>query len=109
MQARFPRRLDERRHFDFFAHLPHRLGQRDDVRERRVLGVEIDEAPVGLREIGDAAAPDVERNRAEVHEIDERLHVVTDEIVDIALRIFAPDRDRLNPLRDETRCVLLIE
>ena len=71
VQTRLSRRLDERRHFHVIAQLPHRLGERNDVREGCFLRVEIDETPVGLREIGDATHPDVQRNRAQVDEIDE--------------------------------------
>src|SRR2546422_11425406 len=43
------------------------------------------------------------------HEVDQRLDVVRDEVLNVALRILAPDRNRLNPVRHESWGVLLIE
>ena len=74
-----------------------------------VFGIEIDQAPVGTREIVDATHPDVQRDRAEVYQIDQCFDDVRDEILDVALRVFTPDRDRLNPIRDEARRVFLVE
>src|SRR6266576_2502692 len=77
--------------------------------ERRIFRIEIDQAPVGLREIVDATHPHVERDGAEVHEIDERLDVVAHEVGDVALGVLTPDRNRLDPVGHETGCVFLIE
>ena len=51
----------------------------------------------------------MQRDRAEVDEIDECLDVVRDEVLDVALRVLAPDRDRLDPVGHETWRILLIE
>ncbi len=51
----------------------------------------------------------MQRNRAEVDEVDQRLDIVAHEILDVALRVLAPDRNRLDPLRHEAGRVFLIE
>src|SRR3982750_990071 len=42
-------------------------------------------------------------------ETDQRLDVVGDEVLDVALRVLAPDRNRLNPIGHEPWRVFLIE
>src|SRR5205809_6999079 len=109
MQPRLSRRLDDSRHLDLLAQLAHGLRQHDHMREGRLFRIQIDEAPVGTREVIDTAWPDVQRDRTEVHQVDERLDVVRDEVLDVALRILAPDRNRLNPVGNEPGRVFLIE
>ena len=109
MQARGAAGLDETRQADVVAQ---RLGgarDRHDVLERRLLGIEIEDAPVGLLQRRDPAAPDVQRNRGHVGDVQERLEVVAHEVADLALRVLAPDSLQLHPLGDKARRVLLKE
>src|SRR5690349_14216240 len=85
------------------------LGGANDVLERRLLGIEIDDAPVGELEGADATRPEMERDRAKVGDIDERILVVTDEVADLALGVLAPDADGAEPLRRKLGRILLIE
>ena len=63
----------------------------------------------GCGEVGDAAPPHVERDRAEVRDVEERLDVAGDEVVDLALRALAPHPLQAHPAGGEARRVLLEE
>ncbi len=91
------------------AELVDRARDLDHVRERRALGVEIEDAPVRPLERGDAARPHVQRYRAHVRDIDERLDVVEHEVADLALGLLAPHRLEPEPLRRVDRRVFLEE
>src|SRR5437867_1130612 len=86
-----------------------RLRRANDVSERRLLGIEIEHAPIWKLQRADAARPDMERNRAEVGDVEERFLVVADEVSDLPLRILAPDPDGADPFGRELGRVLLIE
>ena len=109
MQARGAARLDEVRKADLVAERVDRVRDLDDVRERRALRVEVEDAPVGALGRRDAARPDVQRDRAEVGHVEEGLDVVADEVVDLALRVLAPDALEADPVGREVRGVLLEE
>ena len=56
-----------------------------------------------------SAGPEVERNRAQVDDVEQRGQVVADEIVDLALRVLAPHALGPDPVGREARRVLLEE
>ena len=101
VEPRRPARLDEVGQPDLVAERVDRLRDLDDVRKGRALGVEVEDAPVRPFGRGDAARPDVERDRAEVGDVEERLEVVADEVVDLALGVLAPDALEADPVRRE--------
>src|SRR5206468_9645184 len=55
------------------------------------------------------ARPEMKRDRAEVHEIEQRIDVVADEVVDLASGVLAPHAFGADPLGDEARRILLVE
>ena len=85
------------------------LGRLDHVLEGGVLGVQIQNAPVWVRQVVDAAVPSVDRNGAEVGEVLERRGVFRHEVVHVALLRVGPQRGALHPLGGEVRRVPLIE
>ena len=101
--------LDEARHADLVAQIVQRERDGDDVLERRFLGVEIEDAPVGALDGGEAARPHVEHDRGEVGHVHQRVGLLHDEVLDVALRGLAPDGLGLDPVRRVTRRVLLVE
>ena len=109
VQARRAARLDEARQLDLLAELVDGPRDRDDVRERRALGVEVEDAPVRAFGRGDPAGPHVERDRPEVRDEEERFEVVADEVVDLALGVLAPDALEADPVGSEVGGVLLEE
>jgi hypothetical protein len=56
----------------------------DHMGERRILGVEVEDRPVGPAEVAHPARPDVERDGAEVGEGDQPVGVVAEQVVDLA-------------------------
>src|SRR3989454_11503711 len=90
VQAGRAARLDEAGKLDLVAQPLHGPCDGDDVGEGRLLGIEIEDAPVGQLDARGAAAPHVQRDRAQVGEIQERFEIVAYEVVDLALRVLAP-------------------
>jgi hypothetical protein len=109
VQPGLARRLHVVRQADFIADRMQHQGTFDHIRKGRVLRVQVDHAPVGLLERPHPAHPDMQWNGSKVGDVDEGVDVVTDEVVDVALGVVAPDRHRTNPVGRELRCVLLIE
>src|SRR2546423_15534124 len=73
----------------------------------RSLRIEVEDAPVGRLEGRDAGRPDVEQDRRHVGDVEQRGLVVAHEIVELALRVLAPDRDRSHEGLGVLRGVLL--
>src|SRR5207244_6294620 len=101
--------LDEARQRQVVAKRFRRARDLHDVEERCLLGIQVEDAPVGLLERRDAAAPDMQRDRAHVDDVEQRLDVLGYEIVDVALRILAPDSLGADPVGNETRRIFLEE
>ena len=94
---------------DAAAELPRGERDLDDVLERRALGVEVEHAPVRPLERGSVTGPEVEGNRAEVDDVEQRRQVVADEVVDLPLGVLAPHPLGPDPFRREPGCILLKE
>src|SRR5262249_57210906 len=99
--------LDERRKLHFVAQRSNRPRDADHHLERRLLRIEIDDAPIGLLNGPDATGPDVERDASHVGQIDERVEVVADEVSDLPLSILAPHPLSSDPGRNVRRSILL--
>ncbi len=92
---------------DFFAERVCGLCYLDDVAERRVLRVQVQNAPIGSFDFRSAAPPDVKWDGAKIHEIEKCGFVVADEVVDLALCLLAPHALGADPLRREAGRILL--
>src|SRR5882724_2649025 len=90
MQTRGPAGLHEQRELDPLAQLPCRQCYVDDLLERCTLRIKIEHAPVRPLQGRGATGPDMQRDRAEVDDVEERGDVIADEVVDLALGILAP-------------------
>lgn len=107
-----PRRsacLDETGHPDFVAQRADRERDLDHVRKRCPLGVEIEDAPVGMRQTRSTRRPKVQRDRPEVGEVQQALLVLANEVPDFFLGALTPDGLGAKPLRGPLRRILLIE
>ena len=97
--------LHEMREPDGFAETPYGLRDHDDIGKRRLLRVEIQHTPVGTLESIGTARPQVEGDRPEIDQVQERFFIVADEIVDLPLCLLAPHALGPDPLRDEFRVI----
>src|SRR3712207_6584447 len=61
------------------------LGDADHVGEGRLFGIEVEDAPIRFLHGGNAARPNVQWNGAEVRDVEQRIEVVADEILDLAI------------------------
>ena len=86
-----------------------RPGHLYDISERRALGIQVEDEPVRPVEGAEARAPEMERNGPQVNDVAERVDVVHDEVVDLALGVLGVDPFRADPRRNEIRRVLLEE
>ena len=109
VQARRPRRLRVARQLQLLEDAPERQRDLDDVGERRPLGVEVEHQPVGPVERLQPRGPQVQRDRAGVGDVAQRLDVVHDEVVDVALDALGPDALGVHPRGHPRRRVLLEE
>jgi hypothetical protein len=81
----------------------------DHIFERGLLGIDVDHAPIRELQRSNAARPHVQRNRAQVRDIEQRLLVIAHEVANFALCVLAPDADGADPVWCELRRILLIE
>src|SRR5215207_5199890 len=79
--------LHEQWQIDPLAQVPRRERYLDDLLEGCALRIEIEHAPVRSCQGRRAAGPDMQRDRAEVDDVEQRGDVVADEVVDLALGI----------------------
>src|SRR5436309_5718041 len=70
VQAGRAARLDEGRQLDRVAQSMEGESERDDVCERRTFRIKIEYAPIWPLQAADPARPEVKRDRAEVHQIE---------------------------------------
>ena len=101
--------LDEARQADLIAKLANRPRDGDHIEEGRILGVEIQNAPVRPLERSHPARPHMERNSPQVDDVEQRFLRIANEVVELPLGVLAPDGFRADPIRRESGCVLLEE
>ena len=109
MQAARAAGLQVTRQRQFLEQVADFLGRADHVLEGGILGVQVQHAPIRVRQVVNAAVPSVDRNGAEVGEVLERCGVLRHEVIHVALFRVRPQRGALHPLGGEVRRVPLIE
>src|SRR5690606_33565338 len=81
----------------------------DYVLERCALRIEIEDAPIRLLNGLNAARPDVQRDRRHVRDVSQTLFALDNEVTNLALRAFAPQRLEAQPLGREFGRIFLVE
>src|SRR6266851_2384454 len=95
--------LDEARQLEVVAQGLRGARDPDHMIEGRFLGIQVEDAPIRLLERLDPAPPHVQGDRAEIDDVEERLDVLAYEVVDLALRVLAPDALGADPVGEEAR------